>query len=397
MMTLFSSYDLSNYIRKQEQELDQEINAYDENSILNISIEDLCDYFENKYRIDPIVLKKDKIYIKFHGEVEVPKKDYGRINNVKESAFMYALPFEGQEYLFYCRASAFDSAPPDASIEAQELLVIVCGSDSQKIKNKFEDILSSIERYVGFTNRDTTPFNQDLRKMIKEKIEEKKERILKHLGIVASLGYPITKSIDASPTYIVPEVKRKILIPKPVATTSPFAPEPSLDIEHYEAILKIISNMVVVMERSPRAFKDMDEESLRQHFLVQLNGQFEGDATGETFNYQGKTDILIRVNNKNIFIAECMFWKGQKSLSDKIDQLLGYVAWRDTKTAILVFNKNKNFTEVLNQINETLKQHKNFKRQLDHKHETELRYILHHASDENRELMLTVLSFDIPT
>jgi hypothetical protein len=56
----------------------------------------------------------------------------------------------------------------------------------------------------------------------------------------------------------------------------------------YEHILEIMSNMVHVIERSPEAFKGMREEDLRQHFLVQLNGQYEGQATGETFNFQGK-------------------------------------------------------------------------------------------------------------
>jgi hypothetical protein len=31
---------------------------------------------------------------------------------------------------------------------------------------------------------------------------------------------------------------------------------------------------------------------------------FKGQATGETFNFQGKTDILIRVEGKNVSIAE---------------------------------------------------------------------------------------------
>ena len=75
----------------------------------------------------------------------------------------------------------------------------------------------------------------------------------------------------------------------------------------YEHILSVISNMVAVMERSPRAFKDMGEEDLRTHFLVHLNGHYEGQATGETFNYEGKTDILIRAGGRNIFIAECKF------------------------------------------------------------------------------------------
>ena len=45
-----------------------------------------------------------------------------------------------------------------------------------------------------------------------------------------------------------------------------------------------------VMELSPHAFHDMEEEDLRSHFLVQLNGAFTGQATGETFNFQGKDE-----------------------------------------------------------------------------------------------------------
>jgi hypothetical protein len=117
--------------------------------------------------------------------------------------------------------------------------------------------------------------------------------------------------------------------------------------EQYEQILSVISNMVMVIERSPSEFHNIQEEGLRSHFLVQLNGQFEGQATGETFNNQGKTDILIRANDRNIFIAECKFWKGEKVFLETINQLLGYTCWRDTKTAILVFNRNKKFSEVV--------------------------------------------------
>ena len=63
-------------------------------------------------------------------------------------------------------------------------------------------------------------------------------------------------------------------------------------------------------------------------------------ATGETFNYGGKTDILIRYQGNNIFIGECKFWKGPKSYLETIDQILRYVTWRDTKVAIFVFCKD---------------------------------------------------------
>ena len=95
--------------------------------------------------------------------------------------------------------------------------------------------------------------------------------------------------------------------------------------------------MAFVMERNPQSFATLDEEAIRDHFLVPLNAQFSGEATGETFNHQGKTDILIRHKDNNIFIAECKFWGGEQLLLETIDQLLRYTQWRDTKTAILSF------------------------------------------------------------
>jgi len=140
----------------------------------------------------------------------------------------------------------------------------------------------------------------------------------------------------------------------------------------------------------------MKEEDLRQHFLVQLNGHYEGQATGETFNFDGKTDILIRAEGKNIFVAECKFWRGPESLHDALDQVLGYASWRDTKTALIVFNRQKNFTDVLAKIPEVVKAHLNFKRQEKFESESSFRFILHHRDDKNRELILTVVAFEVP-
>jgi CheY-like chemotaxis protein len=167
-------------------------------------------------------------------------------------------------------------------------------------------------------------------------------------------------------------------------------------IPDYDRILQIIQNMAAVMERSPQAFAEMDEEGLRQHFLVQLNGQFAGNATGETFNYTGNTDILVRVNGKNLFIAECKFWKGPKSFFDTIDQLLGYANWRDTKTAILLFNRRRAFSYILSRIPDVVESHPCFKQKLDTSEETVFRYVFQRPDDADRELLLTVLAFDIP-
>jgi hypothetical protein len=38
---------------------------------------------------------------------------------------------------------------------------------------------------------------------------------------------------------------------------------------------------------------------------LQARTQFEGKAAGEVFNCTGKTDILVREGDRNVFIGEC--------------------------------------------------------------------------------------------
>jgi hypothetical protein len=168
--------------------------------------------------------------------------------------------------------------------------------------------------------------------------------------------------------------------------------------EEYEHILSVLTNMVLVTEKSPQAFKGMEEEHIRDHFLVQLNGHYEGRATGETFNANGKTDIIISEEGRSLFIAECKFWKGPRHMIATLDQLLKrYLTWRDTKVAILVFNRNKDFTNVLNSIRETVPEHALFNKETAVLNESSWRYLFQHDDDNNRKIILTVLAFDVPS
>jgi len=83
-----------------------------------------------------------------------------------------------------------------------------------------------------------------------------------------------------------------------------------------------------------------DPIPLRDILLAHLNGHYQGDATGEAFRRSGKTDIRIEDGIRAAFVAECRVWNGQKELSQAIDQLLGYLTWRDCKAAIIIFNKH---------------------------------------------------------
>jgi hypothetical protein len=101
------------------------------------------------------------------------------------------------------------------------------------------------------------------------------------------------------------------------------------------------------LERTPSVAAKAKEEEIRDLLLVGLNAQFQRDAGGELFNGAGKTDILIRVEDRNIFIGECRVWSGPKTMDDALEQLFGYLVWRDTKAAILLSIRNKDVSAVM--------------------------------------------------
>ena len=171
-----------------------------------------------------------------------------------------------------------------------------------------------------------------------------------------------------------------------------------MSLSDYDEILGVIRAMARVYERSPSVFREMEEEDLRTILLVGLNGLFKGSATGETFNGEGKTDILIRVNDNNIFIAECLFWDGAVHFSRKItDQLLRYSTWHDSKLAALVFNRKKNFTAVVDKMREVAAKLENRIEELPYAEPDSFRHRFRREDDPQKQYILTCVAFEVPS
>lgn len=402
---LFSTNDLFLVLQAQEQNARKAIDDGAPHKFLAANIDDLVTAFFDDFRVNPLDLKEDQVQIdQNEAQVDVSRDPYRMIPDpsqpfyVKGTCVDFYIPFEGDAALFACQPSSFSLSPPRGQVNKGELILryVRTEANAEAIKREFDRDLASIKQYLTSIAEQVTRFNQELKGKVAQWVNARRNWLLTNQNMVASLGFPMRRRSDAPTTYAAPNVRRKPAIARVPTSAKPFQPEPELEMNEYEHILSVISNMVRVIERSPHAFKGMGEEDLRQHFLVQLNGHYEGQATGETFNFEGKTDILIRSEGKNIFIAECKFWKGPESLSKAIEQLLGYACWRDTKTALLVFNRDRNFSTVLEKVPEVVKAHAQFKRQIDYKAESAFRFVLRHRDDPSKELILTVLAFEVP-
>ena len=402
---LFHTYDLQRVIKNQEQNLAGEINSLSENEVLNTSHEDMVKYLTEKWKINPLLIEESGIQTD-HGDAQIDVSgdirraifDRSRPFYITGTRVTFYVPFTGDADLFKCQPSTWSTSLPSATIRSNELVFTYNLTEERtaEVKGIFDRDLNQTQVHAERVNADVKEFNTALPGNASQRLNARRDKLLADRNLMENIGFPLRRTQNPPLTFVTPEVKRSITPHKPTASTGPFSPEPVLGIGDYEHILSVLSNMVAVMERSPRAFQYMNEEDLRTHFLVQLNGQYEGQATGETFNYEGKTDILIRADGKNIFIAECKFWTGPAGLIKALDQLLGYTSWRDTKAALLIFNRDRNTSTVLEGITKTVPDHPNYKAEREIASETEFRYLFGHPDDRNREITVTIQVFDIP-
>jgi hypothetical protein len=404
---LFATDDLRSFLETRKSQLAQEVQQLGRDYLLTVSETDLVMHLVDKYQLEPPALKRDDVVIADHRETEVDVRgdfsrlvfDRSRPALVKGTSVTVAIPYTGSIELFIYKPSTFTfSGTPEAALMDGELRLTyaVLDHNEAQLKDRYERELRDIEQYLGWVRGDVQQYVATLQPYVEQVIHERKRRLLADAGLAASLGIPLPRRPGDTGTYSPPEVRRKLRIPSPEVPRGQFKPEPSLPDEDYEHILSVLEKTSAVMERSPQAFEAIGEEDIRWHFVLQLNGHFEQPATGETFNGSGKTDILLPYESGHLFIAECKFWKGRKMLLDTLSQMLGYVTWRDTKAALLIFNRNQDHTAVIEKIIETVPQHSCYKRELACRGETHLRYAFHQPGDLNRDVQVAVLVFDIP-
>lgn len=404
---LFAGGELRARLTVAEKELRNEVRGIDAASLLGTDPAELAAYLADKYRFDVPRLMEEGIYVDEPQEARVDVSgDWDRAIGdrsqpfyISGTTFTYHIPFEGDEELLLLQPSSMTTIWPEGTVRNQEIVWGFTSARPQDLPTPhFQRNLELIKKYIGWVEADTAPYHTALPGRARAVVEERRQRLFFDRDRAAQLGYPIRRRADAPDTYRVPTVpKRPVRPPAPATKPAGWQPEPAMAMEVYEDVLRVVTNMVEVIERSPATFRTLDEEALRDHFLVQLNGQYEGGASGETFNHQGKTDILLRLDGRVIFVAECKFWDGPKSILKAITQVLSYLSWHDTKAALLVFHRGRNLTAVLAKIPEGLRSHPAHVRDLPYDSTTGFRFLLRHPEDQDREVTLTILAFQIPT
>ncbi len=386
-------------------EIDRLKNEY----VLGVSATELESHYLDKGLIEPLSLDIEGQYIKSETATTVDvSRDINRAGSrrgrplmVSGTQLQIAVPFDGDPFLWRLQPNTFSvSGHPEIEVQGNEVVIEIVfpddSADKDGLKARIDRDVNALANSVGHLAANVETHNQEIRRIVPEAITRKREKALSATNAVASLGIPMQRA-DRPATYTLPVRRRPNPVRRPAVTTEPFEPEPALDMAEYEYILSEMRNMSLVIERNPTSFATLREEAIRDHFLLRLNSSYEGGATGETFNAHGRTDILIRAGERTAFIAECKFWRGPKKLDEAVTQLLSYLAWRDTKSAILVFNKNRDSSAVREKMHDVIVNRPEHRKTLIHDPDGDSRYVLVKEDDPGREIILTTQIYDVPS
>lgn len=398
----FGEGDFDTLARARIEQLRDRIHGEEEDYILNANEAELVSYLASEYSLDAPQIAFDDVFVDHREERLNP---IGRGESARDgephlkTVITYHLPFVGDDKLLRLQPNPRFVKSILLTVLGQCVCFELIGSNStsDQIKAEAEGIMGNLKSNLAHLQGNVRAFNDGLSEQVHRLLLERKQALLKRHELVASLGVPIKRRNDLPTTWSIPSPQdRHGVVVKPVVTERGYRPEPTIDTETYRQILSAIRDCLVVMEQHPTLYLERDEATLRDHILWHLSPRFEWSVTGETFNHHGKTDILVRYETANLFVAECKFWDGQSKYLETITQLLGYLTWRDSKAAAIIFVKTAELSSVLASIEQVTPRHENCLGFADKVDDAWLNYRFHIIGDRNREVKLGVLVCHVP-
>lgn len=313
------------------------------------------------------------------------------------------IPYEGTKDLFFCKPSTCTVVyfSNDFQIYTSSVIfeILLEKLDLEIYELEVNNFINGLTANIGRINSEVTLYNSQLEQRISSLLSSRLQTLSQKFDFMEKIGLRVNpKSED----YMVPSPIAKKKIPVPISEIDNTLNKkiiPILQDTVYKDIREVLYNVGKAVERKPSLYIGKHEEDLRDIFLLFLETRYDSTTgVGEAFNKVGKTDILLKFSKdgSNLFVAECKFWKGQKKLHEAIDQLLGYLTHRDSKTALMMFVDQKDFTSVIETTKTEIIKHPNFYKYLRDSYSSSISYQFSLPSDDKSKIQIEVMFFHFP-
>jgi len=401
-MKAFNEIDHYEFINGRRAEVVKEIQSKGKEFILRVDEQEFISYLQNKYRLEPlkIIIESESFDQPHTSKERITDYQYARgYYEADVYTFTIKYSYEGSDELFYARTNPWNMKSYHIMVENKSKQVSfsfkIYKQDAEEFKRTKAECFGTAFSNIENANKNAEDFNSTLLDGITTIFQREKEKYLKENDFFKAISIkvnPNTESVFAAPT-----ITKKIIPQPTVSKNKEFSSEPMMSTGMYNDVLRVIYDSGKNMEKKPALYVGKDEEGLRDQFLFVLETRYEGTtATGETFNRSGKTDIILKYANdaSNLFVAECKFWHGASEFLAAISQLFErYLTWRDSKAALLMFVKNKDFSNVLATIRNEVKGHSLFIKESGSRGETSFSFIFCLPQDKSKHVRFEIMAF----
>lgn len=385
-----------------EQDMQKKIQSLTDDKILNVSEDEYIDYLISEYSLETPVIDFDHPTIE-HRTVLIPNNypsNFPDIPREKEClCIRYYVDYKGDsELLRYHPSTWLSSGSGHFTISGHRLYTDILAEtkDTERVKRDFESEKDSAKRILAYLDNEINAFNRNVPEKARHLFTSRKNEVKAKYAFISDLGVPTTAVSKEPQTYSVQAVSRRVKEPevgRGIGIVS--HQDPAIDETQFQQILNALYSLGAFYEKHPNVTYNMNENALRDLFLGQLQTTFSSDsAVGEAFNLHGKTDIMLKHGDGVLFVAECKFWNGKDSLLNAITQLLGYLSWRETKAALLIFSRGISLSTVIESIKKNVPFHPNYLSLESHLKESWFNYRFVLNQDQSRQVHLAIQVFD---
>jgi len=400
-MKAFNEISWSDFYIKYSNDIRKEIESKGKEYILGVDEEEYKNYLFEKYYLEPLEI--DSASERRDEPTKSKEWIESRISQEKFQREVYNFTvrynFKGSPILFNLRPDTWMATSYEINVNDSNSTVSfnfkLDKKDPEGFKRTKSNCYSAAFTNIENINKNVESWNNSLGRLLGSLFDSLKTKYQEENKFFEEINVKVNR--NTASIFTAPTIKKKSIPQPTVSSKKEFPSEPRMSKEMYDDVLRVIYDAGKSMEKKPALYQNKDEEALRDQFLFILETRYEGTtATGETFNRSGKTDILLKYakDGSNLFVAECKFWHGASEFHEAINQLFDkYLTWRDSKVALILFVKNKEFTKVMETIKSETIKHPYFIKEIGIRGETSFSYIFYLPQDREKEVHLEIMAF----
>ena len=362
-MSILGRPTFQTYYQSIDRIVDNLLDNESPDDLLRVDFEQYLDYLVSKCEWQPLEWHESQMTVEPFTALIERRSDWNpqRTYRTEVQRFRLRLPLsphpQRDDYMKFLPSVYSLSGEPEWKFQGDTLLIEVDATEAAA-KRALEEVKTSF----GRRNQDIEEGNKTLRQRIRPVWEARRRRLEQQVKAandeLTRLNIPLYRepNTKAKPIEIKPrELRTAIRKPTPVAKAEPY-----LRREDAVGLVDFVEQYARQFEITPKTYAKMDEEEIRDLIIGMINTNYRGAATAETFNKLGKTDIRLWVDLGNVLICECKVWSGPKAYSEAIDQLFGYLTWRESYGVLIAFCRRKDMTAAITQAKKAAETHASY-------------------------------------